>query len=91
MIFENSDFILSFGCGLLEGWGAPGRILNAWGLWRSKENRGNVTIYQVEPRASNTASKADKWIPVRPGTETALALGIANVIIRENLYSKTFV
>ncbi|HEJ83618.1 MAG TPA: hypothetical protein ENO25_03525, partial [Desulfobacteraceae bacterium] len=30
---ENSDFILSFGCGLLEGWGAPGRIMNAWGMW----------------------------------------------------------
>lgn len=88
---ENSDFILSFGCGLLDGWGAPGRVLNAWGLWRSAENRGRVTIYQVEPRASNTASKADKWIPARPGTETALALGIANVIIREDLYNKTFV
>ncbi|NLD35753.1 MAG: molybdopterin-dependent oxidoreductase [Desulfatiglans sp.] len=87
---ENSDFILSFGCGLLDGWGAPGRILNAWGLWRSAENRG-VTIYQVEPRASNTASKADKWIPAIPGTETALALGIANVIIRENLYNKGFI
>jgi menaquinone reductase, molybdopterin-binding-like subunit len=88
---ENSDFILSFGCGLLEGWGAPGRVLNAWGMWKSAENRGNVTIFQVEPRASNTASKADKWIPVKPGTETTLALGIANIIIRENLYNKTFV
>ena len=88
---ENSDFILSFGCGLLEGWGAPGRILNAWGLWKSAENRGNVTIMQVESRASNTASKADKWIPAKPGTETALALGIANVIIKENLYNKQYI
>lgn len=88
---ENSDFILSFGCGLLEGWGSPGRILNAWGLLKSTENKGKVTIVQVEPRASNTASKADTWIPAKPGTETALALGIANVIIREKLYNKTFV
>ncbi|MGD9157625.1 MAG: molybdopterin-dependent oxidoreductase, partial [Desulfobacteraceae bacterium] len=88
---ENSDYILSFGCGLLEGWGAPGRVLNAWGVWKSAENRGNVTITQVESRASNTASKADKWIPAKPGTETALALGIANVIIRENLYDSQFV
>ncbi len=88
---ENSDFILSFGCGLLEGWGAPGRILNAWGIWKSVEDRGKVTIMQVESRASNTASKADKWIPAKPGTETALALGIANVIIRENLYDKEFI
>ncbi len=88
---ENSDFILSFGCGLLEGWGAPGRVLNAWGVWKSAENKGKTIIMQVESRASNTASKADKWIPAKPGTETALALGIAHVIIKENLYNKEFV
>ncbi|MBN2419791.1 MAG: molybdopterin-dependent oxidoreductase [Deltaproteobacteria bacterium] len=88
---ENSDFILSFGCGLLEGWGAPGRVLNAWGIWRSEENRAKVTIMQVESRASNTASKADKWLPAKPGTEAALALGMANIIIKENLYDKDFI
>ncbi|MFC1840413.1 molybdopterin-dependent oxidoreductase [Thermodesulfobacteriota bacterium] len=88
---ENSDYILSFGCGLLEGWGAPGRVLNAWGLWKSKDLKGKVNIVQVESRASNTASKADKWVPARPGTETALALGIAHIIIKEGLYDKTFV
>ena len=66
---ENSDYILSFGCGLLEGWGAPGRILNAWGVWKASENKGKVKVVQVESRASNTASKADKWIPAKPGTE----------------------
>ena len=88
---ENADFILSFGCGLLEGWGAPGRILNAWGMWKSSEDRGNVKVVQVEPRASNTASKADKWIAAKPGTEADLALGIASVIIKENLYNSDFI
>ena len=31
---ENASFILSFGAGLIEGWGSPGRVINAWGLWR---------------------------------------------------------
>ena len=88
---ENADFILSFGCGLLEGWGAPGRILNAWGLWKSSKNKGKIKVVQVESRASNTASKADKWIPAKPGTETYLALGIASVIIKENLYNREFI
>lgn len=85
---ENSDYILSFGCGLLEGWGSPGRVLNTWGLWRSDELKDRVKIIQIESRASNTASKADKWIPAKPGTEMALALGIASVIIKEGLYDK---
>jgi menaquinone reductase, molybdopterin-binding-like subunit len=32
---ENADFVLSFGAGLIEGWGSPGRMIHAWGL--SKE------------------------------------------------------
>jgi menaquinone reductase, molybdopterin-binding-like subunit len=88
---ENADYILSFGSGLLEGWGAPGRVLNAWGLWKSGNLRDSVHIVQVEPRASNTASRADSWFPVKPGTEAALALGIAHVIIKENLYNSDFV
>ncbi len=86
---ENADFILSFGCGLLEGWGAPGRVLGTWGMWRNKGSK--VKVVQVEPRASNTASKADEWVAARPGTEGALALGMAHVLIRERLYDKAFV
>ena len=87
---ENADYVLSFGAGLLEGWGAPGRIINAWGYWRG-DRKGKVKIVQVESRASNTASKADRWVPVRPGTEAALAMGLAHVIIKEGLYDHRFV
>ncbi|MBN2058986.1 MAG: molybdopterin-dependent oxidoreductase, partial [Deltaproteobacteria bacterium] len=88
---ENADYILSFGSGLLEGWGAPGRVINTWGLWRSGALKGNVKVVQIESRLSNTAAKADQWVPAKPGTETALALGIANVIVSEGLYDSRFV
>ena len=88
---ENSDFILSFGCGLIDGWGAPGRIINAWGLWHSDPLKKKVKIVQIESRASNTASKANQWVAPKPGTEAALALGLAHVIIREGPYDTKFV
>jgi anaerobic selenocysteine-containing dehydrogenase len=88
---ENSRYILSFGSGLLEGWSSPGRVINAWGLWRSGDLKDRVQVVQVESRASNTASKADKWVPAKPGTESALALGIAHVIIKEGLYDTEFI
>jgi anaerobic selenocysteine-containing dehydrogenase len=88
---ENSDYILSFGCGLLEGWGSPGRIFNAWSLWRENPAKRKVKIVQIESRASNTASKADQWVAPRPGSEAALALGLAHVIIKEHLYDAQFV
>ncbi len=88
---ENADYILSFGCGLLEGWGAPGRVSNVWGLWHENPPGKKVKVVQIESMASNTASKADQWIPPRPGTETALALGLGHIIIKEHLYDSQFV
>ncbi|UCF83658.1 MAG: molybdopterin-dependent oxidoreductase [Desulfobacteraceae bacterium] len=88
---ENADYILSFGSGLLEGWGAPGRMINAWGLWHDNPVNRKTRIVQIESRASNTASKADQWIAPKPGTEAAMALGLAHVIIKERLYNADFV
>jgi anaerobic selenocysteine-containing dehydrogenase len=48
-------------------------------------------IVQIESRASVTATKADEWLPIRPGTEGALALGVAHIIVRDELYDEAFV
>lgn len=85
--FNNSDYILSFGSGLIDGWGSPVHMFKANSNWKSR----NVKIVQIEPRLSNTAAKADKWIPVNPGTEAALVLGIAHVIIKNEWYNRYFV
>ncbi|MFX1404801.1 MAG: molybdopterin-dependent oxidoreductase [Promethearchaeota archaeon] len=44
----------------------------------------------IDPRFSPTASKANTWIPIRPGTDTCLALGMINVILSEGLYEEDF-
>lgn len=84
---ENANFVLSFGSGLIEGWGSPVRMFTANSLWQ--KNGGQVI--QLEPRLSNTAAKAGKWIPINPGTEAALAMGLAHIIIKASLYNETFV
>jgi anaerobic selenocysteine-containing dehydrogenase len=45
----------------------------------------------VDPRLTYQASRADIWLKLRPGTDAALALGMANVIIGEKLYDREFV
>jgi anaerobic selenocysteine-containing dehydrogenase len=45
----------------------------------------------VDPRCTYLAGRADVWLRLRPGTDTALAFGMANVIISEGLYDKDFV
>ncbi|MBI5194983.1 MAG: molybdopterin-dependent oxidoreductase [Nitrospirae bacterium] len=53
-------------------------------------NKGAVGI-AVDPRRSETAKKCSLWLPVRPGTDAALALAMINVIINEEIYDKEFV
>jgi len=88
---ENAKMIMSFGSNYLEGWGVPARMLKAFGRWRSGSNGEGARIIQVETRGSLSASKADDWVAVAPGTETAFALGLAQVIISEGRYDRAFV
>ncbi len=45
----------------------------------------------VDPRMSSAAMKADYWLPIKPGTDTALLLAWMNVLIREHLIDRDFV
>ena len=44
----------------------------------------------IGPIFNATAAKADEWIPIRPGTDAALALGMINVILSEGLCDEPF-
>jgi len=44
----------------------------------------------VDPRMSTAASKAHFWLPIKPGTDTALLLAWMNVLVGEKLYDKEF-
>ena len=51
----------------------------------------SATIAIAEPRLSATAAKADEWLPLKPGTDGALAVAIAHVLLTEGLWYKEFV
>ncbi|MEW6266233.1 MAG: molybdopterin-dependent oxidoreductase [Thermodesulfobacteriota bacterium] len=85
---EKSGYVLSFGAALIEGWGSPALAIRSFSQWR--EGR-KTKLIQVDTRASLSASKADQWLAVAPGSEGALALGLAQVITREGLYNRDFI
>jgi anaerobic selenocysteine-containing dehydrogenase len=82
-----ATFVLSFGSGLIEGWGSPPYMFQAKNAM--KANGGRMS--QIEARLSKTAAKADQWIPIQPGTDGVLALGLIHVILKEGLYKRDFV
>lgn len=89
--WENTNYLLSFGAPLLEAWQPSVRMLRAYSRLRRGRPGARAKIVQIEPRFSITAAKADEWIPINPGTEGALALSIARVIIEEGLYDRDFI
>lgn len=50
-----------------------------------------MKLIVVDPRQAGLANKADIWLRVRPGTDGALALGLANVMIQRGWYDRDFI
>ena len=86
----NTNYILSFGASILESYKPLARSLRMWGkIKRERPNRAKVVV--IDPRYSVTAAKSDQWVPINPGTDAALAMAIAYVIISEGLYDADFI
>jgi anaerobic selenocysteine-containing dehydrogenase len=88
--WDNTNYAMIFGGSMLEAWRPTARMLNVYGDMRQgRPTRGKIVA--VETRLSITAAKADEWIPIKRGTDAALALGMAHVIIDEGLFDEDFV
>jgi anaerobic selenocysteine-containing dehydrogenase len=81
--WANSRFLLVVGANPLET-----RIPDAHFLFDATANGARLVV--VDPVFSATASKADHWIRLSPGTDAAFALGMANVILGESLHDEAF-
>ncbi len=88
---ENSTYILSFSNDFLQTNPSQVNRSRAFGRFRQGTSRVRGKLVHFEPRLSITASKADEWIAIKPGTEGAVALGIASTLLEEGLYNKRFV
>lgn len=69
-------------------WGTQlGHLVNTIGLVAGSEmsrgRRKGHKLVVVDPFCSNAASKADEWLPIKPGTDGALALAILHVMVHE--------
>lgn len=84
--FINARYILLFGWNPTSAikWVYLPRILTH-GIERG------ARLVVVDPYLSDTAAKAHEWVRIRPGTDGAMALAMAHVIIRDKLYDREFV
>jgi anaerobic selenocysteine-containing dehydrogenase len=78
------------------------RLIIAWAsnihgnnvhLWPFIEEarRNGAKLVVIDPFTTRTARAADWHIPIRPGTDSALALGLMHILVRDNLYDHDYV
>jgi anaerobic selenocysteine-containing dehydrogenase len=81
--FDNTRFVLNFGSNCLEAHTnhtpVAHRLIDAL-------VKRNVRMVTFDVRLSITAAKSSEWVPIKPGTDLAVALAMCNVIMNEELY-----
>ncbi len=83
---DNSDLIVVWGANPITD--SP--PLDFQRIMKARERGAEVIV--IDPRRTGTARFAEaRWVPIRPGTDGALALGMCNVLIAEELYNDDFV
>ncbi|MBI2873484.1 MAG: molybdopterin-dependent oxidoreductase [Firmicutes bacterium] len=86
---DNCEYLLLFG----SQQGVPIH-LNALGITRkmAQRRRQGLKVVAIDPMCSYAASKANRWVPIRPGTDAALALGLVNQLLNElGIYDARFI
>ncbi len=80
---ERSRFIVN--------WGSNTKVTNShlWAIMHRARAAG-AKIVTVDPHRSRTAEGSDWWLPVRPGTDAALALGVMHILFRDGLEDRAY-
>lgn len=87
----HSEFVLNFGGDFLDEGPSPVRFNQLYADLRSRLEGARIRIVHISSFLSRTAANSTRWIPVKPGTMAALALGLAHVMIRDESYDREFI
>lgn len=76
----NADVVVSFGANFLETWLSPVAYTRGFAMMRRGNPLRRGYMIQFESQLSQTAGKADEWIPLLPGTEGLVALALGRLV-----------
>ncbi len=88
--YRNANYLLIFGASFLEAFRPYNNNMQVWGYIRG-EKSPKTRVTAVDVHMNTTLAASDRALLVKPGTDGALALAIAHVILTEGLWEKSFV
>jgi anaerobic selenocysteine-containing dehydrogenase len=88
---KRTDYMITFGTNLLEEPLSPVYFNRIYSGLKEKRGRTGLKMVHVDARMSQTGRNATEWVQIRPGSMGVLALGLAYVILRDNIYDQDFI
>lgn len=78
---------------LVISWGADLAATNVhfWALVEAKKKRTGLPLVVIDPRRTRSAKAADLHLPIRIGTDAALALGVMHILVRDGLADREYI
>jgi len=78
---------------LVISWGADLAATNVhfWALAEEQRKKRGVPIVVIDPRRTRSAKVADLYLPIRIGTDAALALGIMHILVRDQRADRDYI
>ena len=78
---------------LMISWGADLAATNVhfWALAEQQRKKTGMPIVVIDPRRTRSAKAADLYLPIRIGTDAALALGIMHILVRDGLANRDYI
>lgn len=78
---------------LVVSWGADLAATNVhfWALAEEQRKKRGVPIVVIDPRRTRSAKAADLYLPIRIGTDAALALGVMHILVRDGRADRGYI
>jgi anaerobic selenocysteine-containing dehydrogenase len=77
----HADYVLGVGADFLGGWTSPVYYARQFGQFRQGRRNIRGRLVQAESRLSISAAAADRWLPLRPGTEPQFLAAVGRLLL----------
>jgi anaerobic selenocysteine-containing dehydrogenase len=88
--YRNANMLLMFGVGFLEAFRPYNHNMQVWGYIRG-DRVPKTRVTAIDVHMNTTLAGSDRALLIKPGTDGALALAIAHIILTQGLWDRAFV